>query len=186
LITSLSILLGLTLLLIIMATPIVVVRERALRQTAEQERQLSDQRLYQAQLARAQTECKHVEAASAWKALSDTSGELRGWEYRYLTHHFQSGRRSLCKGGDPIESVAISPDGKFIAAVDINNMLTVWNSASLDVVYRDRSDSEHIGLKLSFADDEASLRCVDGGGLLRYGISLRNKNQRLSEIPIGK
>jgi eukaryotic-like serine/threonine-protein kinase len=62
---------------------------------------------------------------------SDKGDDLRGVEWHYLRRmasRFQAGR--FADAESPVISLAISPDGRSVAAASINGTLTVWDAAT--------------------------------------------------------
>jgi len=170
----------------------VVLREAAEAQALEARRQAyaADMNLIQRAL-----ELNNLERA---RDLLDrhrpTSGQsdLRGWEWRYLWQQCQSDERgTLARFEAPIGSVAISPDGRWLAAADgggKKGRVSIWDFHSGQKIADLNHRKDHV--KVAFLPGQPVLAFTDkaeehgGDGDTRFRIRLWNieTNQFLKDI----
>jgi WD40 repeat protein len=98
--------------------------------------------------------------------------DLRGWEWRYLWQQCQSDAKSiLCQQSNPITSLSVSRDGRWLAIGELEDGLSVWDLQKRERVAR-LSAGEHMeGVQVAFSPAQPLLAfsgaTSDTNGLVR-------------------
>src|SRR5262249_25634175 len=97
--------------------------------------------LYLNRIALADRECAAFNLRHAEELLELCPADRRHWEWRYLKSLCHGELRSLDAHGAPVNHLARSPDGKYIASAggqpyqsDAQGVIIIWDAATFEVV----------------------------------------------------
>lgn len=86
--------------------------------------------LYMTQINAAQLAWDAGDAIDAFRLLASCRFDRRGWEHDYLTTRFQTGTVTLKQHVDPVTSVAISRDGRYLVSGSQDHTVRIWDAAT--------------------------------------------------------
>jgi eukaryotic-like serine/threonine-protein kinase len=173
--------------------------ERQQREAAE-EAQRNEQRLrlqaedtlYLNRISLADRECAAANLRHAEELLDLCPADRRHWEWRYLKSLCHGELRSLADHGAPVNHLARSPDGKYIASAggqpyqsDAQGLIIIWDAATFEVV---KKLSGHLGGvgNIAFCPDGDHLvstaRFTDLGKIIRNQVGLEEATR--SEVRV--
>ncbi len=119
----------LAVLLVLAATLVTaVVKINDARQRAEHEAQVAREALYQNRLALARSEISRGDIAQAWQSLEACEADLRRWEWHRLRYLADQSEVALEGLDGRVTSLAFSPDGGQVVAVNHRQQLALWDA----------------------------------------------------------
>ena len=144
---------------------------------AREARLLSDRRWYAAELGLAQQEWEKglvptlLKRLDALRVQNADAPDLRGFEWHYLQRLCHLDQRTLSRGGEPVHSVAFSPDGRLLASGGGNytapGMIVIWDAATGRAL---RSWAGHAECVHSLTFSPDGKRLASAGGLSAGGL----------------
>jgi len=127
-------------------------------------REIAQRETYAKQIAQALDRWRNGDVARAKQMLDDCPEGLRHWEWRYLSRLCRQERLALREGTSSVNAVAISPDGRWIAAATGRTAepgrVIVWDAKTGDRAHAFRS---HLARASAVAFGPGSKRLVSAG-----------------------
>jgi WD40 repeat protein/tRNA A-37 threonylcarbamoyl transferase component Bud32/Flp pilus assembly protein TadD len=136
---------------------------------AQQQRMLAEERaedyrrsLYFNRIAMTEVAYRNKDLTGARELLESSDEDLRGWEWHRLNH--VSGKALMTINGNQglVLSVAVSPDGKYIASGGSSKPIKIWNASTGAELMTLRGHNKGVST-ISFSPD--GRRIVSGGGM---------------------
>jgi WD40 repeat protein/predicted Ser/Thr protein kinase len=118
--------------------------------------------LYSSNLARTERELDDNNQVEARTLLTGCPEDLRGWEWRHLWRRLEGSRVTLegsllpNGNGTPVLTVAVSPDGRRLAAGDSQGRVRIWEGTTYRELFN-RKMSDRTIRRLTFAPDGTHL-----------------------------
>jgi WD40 repeat protein len=136
------------------------------RQRGEAERR----ERYRSNIAAAAAALQLHNSSTARRALEAAPKEYRNWEWRHLDCQLDNARAVLRGLDNRIGCVAISANGKWVAAGAQDGAVRVWDTATGKLVRAVPALQDHV-VRVAFSPDSRHLfACTEGGALLSWEV----------------
>jgi WD40 repeat protein len=139
----------------------------------------AESRLGASQTEAALREWEAGQTGLAWRHLESVPWQLRGWEHRYLTNHFNRAQTTFSGHGTSVEDVVVSPDGKrLLSSGGRDGKLILWDATTGRPLLQ---TSQRTG-PLAFSPDGIHIVCADA----RWGsLRVRKADDEWTPVELG-
>jgi predicted NACHT family NTPase len=158
-----------TMLLLIISLLAFIIAYRQ-RQQALAESKKNEQLLYASDINLAQQMYRSGNLSRAHEILEaylKKGQDLRGFEWYYLMAQYHNERTTLEKCADSVFAVAFSQDGKWLATGSGDDVVKIWDTASLSLVATFAGNTSESVLALAFSSDGRTLAVGSGDKTVR-------------------
>jgi WD40 repeat protein len=150
-------------------------------------REIAQRETYAKQIAQALDHWRNGDVARAKEILDQCPEGLRHWEWRYLSRLCRQERLSLREGASTVNAVALSPDGRWIAAATGRTaepgQVFVWDAQTGDRAHTFRS---HLARASAVALSPDSKRLLSAGWEGALALWQLDKGQQRWKIATGE
>src|SRR5262249_5404130 len=114
-------------------------------------------------LLAAQASWREPNVPAARRHLEDVPEQRRGWEWGLLRRQFDGGLFTLHGHTSAVRGVAVSGDGQFLASIDADDVMILWDARSGELLRRLPFSGLGELRDVAFSPDGRTLALAHGG-----------------------